>query len=1168
MSNDENREKIADVLFSDNEDEVAINKVGEQKEVVNFDLIHPIEQKINNPNDEINFSISKKKNNKTNENPNIKNQNFNNIINNKVNNNNNSNVFFNTHFGDNNISNKNINNNANNNNNNILLNNTNHPNNNNINHNQNNSNNPYNNMIQNKQNQPFENQNNIQIINNKNDTNHNFSNNNNIILNNTNKPAEDINKNQNNEFENFFNNDNNIFLNNKNYDDNNNLNNNNEHNKNFIDNDNIILNNKYVPNDKNIIDNENIILNNNNAHDKNIINNENEFLNNMNHPNNNKNILDFNFDNNLNNKDNVNNNNENKIIHNEINKISEENKNLDFGNIIGNIQFSEPNKEQNQNNKDEIDFNPVEDLDFKLFDKSNQEHSNPNKIQNMNKNFKNKGILLNSEIHNNGKNNIISNQNENNLIPKISNKVNDNQISNQISNQNNFMNDFDFDNNLRNNNLNEVNNILNNEQQFSNNKQIININNLKKIDKAHNNIANEYEDLNEDKKEKFIKDIFYSKLEISKLKNINSLKFNSELDEETLTLQVDSFLNEILSNNNNIIEKVKEDIIQYDDNEEYIKNFINNISPCYKFEKNEILKDIECYRNAKNDGDSFYRCFMFSYLEKLIISKNILEIKKIIFFVSMEIVKPFHYRNAEIKTNEVLIILGMIKSNIEKDDINLAIMTLNRAFCSNNNFCNSMIKYMKMKLANFIIENNKLFDIGELITYKILPKKYFNKELTIFNYKSYLDNRINMMQTDPDFFVFLITPFALLANLKLYVNEGFGKIQLIHDNSPLKNSLTIELIYSEQQYKIAYTSSYFKSHFNDLSYDILNKINYNENNCIKLFCDDLYCEQCKIQSKSIILEKIQKDFPICQNCLIDNINKVLVKRITYFTKENFEFPEYYTRDIELTEPKKYEEEILKLSLPEFKYLYGESSNIQSHLIYLMTNSCLICGNLYHLEEEFIQMNCGCKICKMCVGKFIMKDTSDKIILTNFEKMKSNIKPSICACGNPFDIDYAIYLLYNDQELEHYKTKANERLINICSKFCMKCGIPSKKDNKGNYMNIEIIKDNENKDYNCCEEKHTLCRKCYKSISQLIQDKIKKGEFDKESEDFSIDCIICNTKHIIKIPKKLKKLIEFEQEENNKKKGDSDSGSNDDNKDEIPRKKRKKDKEDNACCKIY
>ena len=72
MSNNENREKIADVLFDDDEDEVVVNKVGEQKEVVNFDIIQPHYHQNNNQDDEINISIPKKNHKKSkDENPNI-----------------------------------------------------------------------------------------------------------------------------------------------------------------------------------------------------------------------------------------------------------------------------------------------------------------------------------------------------------------------------------------------------------------------------------------------------------------------------------------------------------------------------------------------------------------------------------------------------------------------------------------------------------------------------------------------------------------------------------------------------------------------------------------------------------------------------------------------------------------------------------------------------------------------------------------------------------------------------------------------------------------------------------------------------------------------------------------------------------------------------------------
>ena len=44
--------------------------------------------------------------------------------------------------------------------------------------------------------------------------------------------------------------------------------------------------------------------------------------------------------------------------------------------------------------------------------------------------------------------------------------------------------------------------------------------------------------------------------------------------------------------------------------------------------------------------------------------------------------------------------------------------------------------------------------------------------------------------------------------------------------------------------------------------------------------------------------------------------------------------------------------LVKLSNPEFKYLFRESSTIKSQLIYLVTNSCLLCGNVYESKDEF------------------------------------------------------------------------------------------------------------------------------------------------------------------------------------------------------------------------
>ena len=674
-----------------------------------------------------------------------------------------------------------------------------------------------------------------------------------------------------------------------------------------------------------------------------------------------------------------------------------------------------------------------------------------------------------------------------------------------------------------------------------------------------------------------MKDLMFSNLKISKLNDISNLKKVEKLDLEILNFQVEEILNEILEDENTI-SKVKEEIIKYEDSDLYTKKYLYNISPTYKFiSLKKIWNEIYLFRKVKNDGDSFFRSFMFSYLEKIIIYKKITELTILIYYISINIMNPFHFRNIEIKKNEVLIILGMILSSMKKDDINNSIIILNRAFCSNDNFSNSMIKYMKFKLGNFISDNYTLFNYNELISNKILSKKYFNKDLKNFNFNKYLNERLLMMQTDPDFFIFLISSLTFNCNVKLYINEAFGELQLIHDNKINENEINIHLIYSEKNFQIAYLNDYYNNNINELSYKIYENENIDNDNIIKLFCDNITCEKCLKESKEIILEKILPNFPICQNCLINNINKVLSNRIKYFSKDNYKYQEYYTRDIDLYIENNLEENNkLKLSIPEFKYLFGENNNIISQMIFLMNNSCLICGNLFEKENDFLIMNCNCKLCKNCIGEIILKDTDDKIILLTFEKIKLNIKPTICSCGNPFDLDDAILKLYNEEELKKYKEKANQRLIKFCFKYCMIC----LKKNDMNFFNVEILKDKNNNDnnntfdYNCTNENHILCNNCFFNLEEIAESENQKNIDDDDYLSLEIDCCICYRKHLIKLNKNDKKSKKKEKDKNNNKEKDKseikdDSEINDSViNNEKEKKKKKKKINESSCCNIF
>jgi len=213
----------------------------------------------------------------------------------------------------------------------------------------------------------------------------------------------------------------------------------------------------------------------------------------------------------------------------------------------------------------------------------------------------------------------------------------------------------------------------------------------------------------------------------------------------------------------------------------------------------DFSEKIECFRKGKNDGDSFYKCFMFSLLEKYIINKKIFELSIILFEIFNQIDESiFHYPNINFDKNEAIIILDIIITYVENCDVKSSIDFLNKSFCSNNNFCNTMVKYMKMKLASFIQENETLFQFDELISENIISNIFY--ENNIFKCTDYINEKILIMQSEPDLFIYLITPLALKVNLMLYVNESYGNKQLIHENIIFENEITIDLLYIKRSY--------------------------------------------------------------------------------------------------------------------------------------------------------------------------------------------------------------------------------------------------------------------------------------------------------------------------------------------------------------------------------
>ncbi len=656
-------------------------------------------------------------------------------------------------------------------------------------------------------------------------------------------------------------------------------------------------------------------------------------------------------------------------------------------------------------------------------------------------------------------------------------------------------------------------------------KKEINIKKLLSYDKPHNYSLNkEYKFKNLiERKKNFMNDIMYSNLPFSKLENIENFKKPKEYEKESLLKEVKIIIQKIINSNlsmkNEIITKIKANYIS----DEYTQTYLYNISPCFKlYSMGDFSEKIECFRKGKNDGDSFYKCFMFSLLEKYIINKKIFELSIILFEIFNQIDESIFIK---IEKNEAVIILDIIITYIENCDIKSSINFLNKSFCSNNNFCNTMVKYMKMKLASFIQENETLFQFDELISKNIISNIFY--ENNIFKCTDYINEKILIMQSEPDLFIYLITPLALKVNLMLYVNESYGNKQLIHENIIFENEITIDLLYIKRSYSIFYTHDYFHNNLHLLFYFINDKDIFNTNNSgtinpgikernisnkidddsIKIISLMKKCKECGKEANEISLDKICPDFPICQSCLKINTDKVISNRLGNLIKNGFENIEFYTRSINLTLES--DTNNLILSQPEFSFLYGNTETINSQMV---NNSCLTCGIIFQ-NNNYIIMDCGCKYCYRCI---------ENIIIHAEKKFMMTYEPSKCNCGKEIVIQKAIDKRFNEAETKKYKEEAYRRLTHFWKQYCLFC----KKELKDEYCIIIIKNEPGEGKIKIEDQNHISCKKC-------AEIEAKQYNFNKNKDDYIyLECKLCNKSHLMKY-ENLKRVISKSQSEKSK-----------------------------------
>ena len=240
---------------------------------------------------------------------------------------------------------------------------------------------------------------------------------------------------------------------------------------------------------------------------------------------------------------------------------------------------------------------------------------------------------------------------------------------------------------------------------------------------------------------------------------------------------------------------------------------------------NLLTQDIFKHRTIYGDGNCFYRSVMFSYLEQLILFKELNTIKNFIFDV-----KAFLYSNSvkdicqrlddPPKFDKLLIIRVLVliylgvKNNKIKDTYSLFV----KAFNNLKLFDEGIIMYLRFCLYRYIKEHeNNLYSKEFAIKIgNLLPEQFETKEgKFLFNdfYYKFLLKPGKLAEK----IIIYITPYVLCSKLEVVMFEmesDWRKSFDFYGEKNTNNNLNTVIIYLPGHYELIYTTEFYQRFYN------------------------------------------------------------------------------------------------------------------------------------------------------------------------------------------------------------------------------------------------------------------------------------------------------------------------------------------------------------------
>lgn len=457
--------------------------------------------------------------------------------------------------------------------------------------------------------------------------------------------------------------------------------------------------------------------------------------------------------------------------------------------------------------------------------------------------------------------------------------------------------------------------------------------------------------------------IFYSKQEHSQINKLSQIKmlnqissfFHNQFNSKSMiniftTYESQSLINEINSNLNEeifkisgFVSEVKSFIYSIDfERKELINVSIGDVEEC------RFLNEINYFRDVISDGDSFYRCFIFKYIENSILTCNIHKLELVLYTFYNDYYKGNSHKvryksegcvkgaqfSLLLSGPHVLVLFNSIIEFLRKGEKQMAHDFFIRYFISIPSVDIALVAYVRFILSSFIESNVEALSAFDIYfpevssTSEIKPKVYMKD--SGYDYKG-LSKEISYFRTEICPLGFILLSFLFKCEIEIislfedetdlikvtylpqvksenpneiqYNTENTENVQslidfpvlsFIKNNNFKKNNLNFN---ESIGYLIGYNKSNIQKYVSSIEFEEMiiknKKRSKNKNGSTSSIVNTVrMCFSCRESKEKIIKKEVCHDFVfLCFNCISNSLLKIIIKRMSQIKKEGYSFSE-------------------------------------------------------------------------------------------------------------------------------------------------------------------------------------------------------------------------------------------------------------------------------------